>query len=249
MVVARTGNVDAAKLLLKARRQRERDGAVARADGADVGGGAEPAGDGASCSIQPAPTSTPAPRARLAAAGHRRAAPKDMNRGGLTPLLYAAREGCVECARELREGRRRHRSRRSRRHHAAAHGADEHALRPRRVPDRGGRGRQQVGLLRPDAAVCGRRHEHAAARRPARSAVPRQTTRLRSSSCCSPRAPIRIRSSSCARRSATSATIAASTVLTTGATPLLRAAKAAMRRRRAAAEAQGAHRHCRTQTA
>jgi ankyrin repeat protein len=29
--------------------------------------------------------------------------PKDMNRGGFTPLLYAAREGCVECARHLVE--------------------------------------------------------------------------------------------------------------------------------------------------
>src|SRR5947199_221794 len=27
--------------------------------------------------------------------------PKDMNKGGFTPLLYAAREGCVECARRL----------------------------------------------------------------------------------------------------------------------------------------------------
>jgi ankyrin repeat protein len=27
--------------------------------------------------------------------------PKDMNKGGFTPLLYAAREGCVGCAREL----------------------------------------------------------------------------------------------------------------------------------------------------
>jgi uncharacterized protein len=30
--------------------------------------------------------------------------PKDMNRGGFTPLLYAAREGCLECARELVAG-------------------------------------------------------------------------------------------------------------------------------------------------
>ena len=29
--------------------------------------------------------------------------PKDMNKGGFTPLLYAAREGCVECARLLME--------------------------------------------------------------------------------------------------------------------------------------------------
>jgi ankyrin repeat protein len=27
--------------------------------------------------------------------------PKDMNKGGFTPLLYAAREGCVECAKQL----------------------------------------------------------------------------------------------------------------------------------------------------
>src|SRR5262245_5262500 len=30
--------------------------------------------------------------------------PKDMNQGGFTPLLYAAREGCLECARELVAG-------------------------------------------------------------------------------------------------------------------------------------------------
>ncbi len=30
--------------------------------------------------------------------------PKGMNRGGFTPLLYAAREGCIECARELLAG-------------------------------------------------------------------------------------------------------------------------------------------------
>jgi len=29
--------------------------------------------------------------------------PKDMNKGGFTPLLYAAREGCVECAKHLIE--------------------------------------------------------------------------------------------------------------------------------------------------
>jgi ankyrin repeat protein len=30
--------------------------------------------------------------------------PKDMNQGGFTPLLYAAREGCIECAKELAAG-------------------------------------------------------------------------------------------------------------------------------------------------
>src|SRR5690606_20799931 len=29
--------------------------------------------------------------------------PKDMNQGGFTPLLYAAREGCIDCARVLIE--------------------------------------------------------------------------------------------------------------------------------------------------
>ena len=31
--------------------------------------------------------------------------PKDMNRGGFTPLLYAAREGCAECVGELLKGK------------------------------------------------------------------------------------------------------------------------------------------------
>ena len=30
--------------------------------------------------------------------------PKDMNRGGLTPLLFAAREGCIACAQALLKG-------------------------------------------------------------------------------------------------------------------------------------------------
>ncbi len=42
--------------------------------------------------------------------------PKDMNKGGFTPLLYAAREGCVECA-----------------HHLIAAGADPNLEDPERI--------------------------------------------------------------------------------------------------------------------
>ena len=101
MVVARAGKVDAAKLLLKAGAQvnaKEQWGgqsalmwAAAQSQpemiklliksGADVGA------RGAIREWQRRVTSEPRP--------------KGMNRGGFTPLLYAAREGCIACAREL----------------------------------------------------------------------------------------------------------------------------------------------------
>ncbi|MFO7325320.1 MAG: ankyrin repeat domain-containing protein, partial [Pseudomonadota bacterium] len=104
MVVARTGNVEAAKLLLKAgadvnaregwARQTALMWATARGHpdmirllvraGAEVD---------ARAAVREWPRRiTSEPR------------PKGMNRGGLTPLLYAAREGCIECARELLAG-------------------------------------------------------------------------------------------------------------------------------------------------
>ena len=99
MAVARTGHVEAAKVLLEHGADVERGGAVGRANGAHVGRRAEPAGDD--------------PRAHRArrdvdARGRVRdwqrrvtAEPrlKNMKHGGFTPLLYAAREGCGECAR------------------------------------------------------------------------------------------------------------------------------------------------------
>ncbi|PZN30895.1 MAG: hypothetical protein DIU71_11195, partial [Proteobacteria bacterium] len=104
MVVARTGNVEAARLLLRQGADvNAREGwseqtalmwATARRHpdmvklliehGADVNARA------AVRNWQRRVTSEPRP--------------KTMNRGGLTPLLYAARESCIECARHLLEG-------------------------------------------------------------------------------------------------------------------------------------------------
>jgi ankyrin repeat protein len=104
MVVARTSNVEAAKLLLDA--------------GADVNAkedwGGQSALMWAAAQSQPEMIELLISRgADVAATGTDRnwqrkvitePRPKDMNRGGFTPLLYAAREGCVECARRLLEG-------------------------------------------------------------------------------------------------------------------------------------------------
>lgn len=104
MVVARAGKVDAAKLLLKhgadvnAKEQWGGQNALmwASAQGQPdmirllLKAGADPNSRGAIRDWQRRVTSEPRP--------------KGMNRGGFTPLLYAAREGCIECARELLAG-------------------------------------------------------------------------------------------------------------------------------------------------
>ncbi len=101
MAVARAGHVAAAKLLLEA--------------GADVNAretfGGQSALMWAAAQSQPEMVKLLASRgADLNARGVIRQwerkvitepRPKDMNKGGFTPLLYAAREGCVECARHL----------------------------------------------------------------------------------------------------------------------------------------------------
>jgi ankyrin repeat protein len=104
MEVARTGNLDAAKALLKA--------------GADVN--AKEAWGGQSPLMWAAAQSQPEMIKLLLASGAdvnargmvrewqrkviKEPRPKDMNNGGFTPLLYAAREGCTECAKALVAG-------------------------------------------------------------------------------------------------------------------------------------------------
>ena len=101
MEVARAGKVDAAKLLLDA--------------GADVN--AKESWGGQSAIMWAASQSQPEMIKLLASRGadvnahgvvHQwerkvitEPRPKDLNKGGFTPLLYAAREGCVECAKQL----------------------------------------------------------------------------------------------------------------------------------------------------
>jgi ankyrin repeat protein len=101
MAAARTGKVDAARLLLEAR--------------ADIN--AKESFGGQSALMWAAAQSQPEMITFLASRGADLNArglvhqwerkviteprPKDMNKGGFTPLLYAARQGCVECARQL----------------------------------------------------------------------------------------------------------------------------------------------------
>jgi ankyrin repeat protein len=104
MAVARTGHLEAAKLLLAA--------------GADVNlteqwGGQSPlmwaAAQGQPDMIQFLLANGANPNAHGVVRNWERKVikeprPKDMNQGGFTPLLYAAREGCVECAKQLVAG-------------------------------------------------------------------------------------------------------------------------------------------------
>jgi uncharacterized protein len=104
MAVARTGRVDAAQLLLDA--------------GADINAteqwGGQSALMWAASQKQPAMVKLLVEHgANVNARGVTREwdrritaepRPKDLHRGGFTPLLYAAREGCVDCARHLVSG-------------------------------------------------------------------------------------------------------------------------------------------------
>ncbi|HYP79967.1 MAG TPA: ankyrin repeat domain-containing protein [Steroidobacteraceae bacterium] len=104
MVVARAGKVDAAKLLLKA---------GAKVNATESWGGQSAlmwaAAQGQVEMIQLLLKSGADPNARGAIREWPRRVtseprPKGMNRGGFTPLLYTARQGCIDCARALLKG-------------------------------------------------------------------------------------------------------------------------------------------------
>jgi ankyrin repeat protein len=103
MAVARTGNLDAAKVLLEAGAEinaRESWGGQTAVMWAAARGNAEMvrflAASGAELDLRGVVRQW----ARKVITEPR---PKDMNKGGFTALLYAAREGCTECARALIE--------------------------------------------------------------------------------------------------------------------------------------------------
>ena len=98
MLAARTGNVALAKLLVQHGADVNRRERYPRAVGRDVGGRAEPCRDGGVPRVAEAPTS---PSARRPTTGTTQISsePRVQYRptGGLTPLLYAARAGCLGC--------------------------------------------------------------------------------------------------------------------------------------------------------
>jgi ankyrin repeat protein len=105
MAVARTGNVEAAKLLLSHGANinaREKWGGQTALIWAAAQGQAEMlrflSSKGADVNVRSAVRDW---QRKITAEGR----PKDMNRGGLTALLYAAREGHVDCIRELARAR------------------------------------------------------------------------------------------------------------------------------------------------
>ena len=101
MAVARAGKVDAAKRLLEAGADINAKEELRRAVGPDVGGAQSQAEMVKFLASKGADVNARGVIRQWERKVITEPRPKDMNKGGFTPLLYAAREGCVECARHL----------------------------------------------------------------------------------------------------------------------------------------------------
>ncbi len=106
MAVARTGNVEAAKLLLGHGANVNAREELGRANRPHVGAPRKSSLQMIKLLVQHGADVNARGVVRnwdrkVTAEGR----PKDMNRGGFTPLLYAAREGCVACVDELLKGK------------------------------------------------------------------------------------------------------------------------------------------------
>ena len=86
--------------------------------------------------------------------------------GGLTPLLFAARQGCVECAQVLLDAGAKIDTTDPGRHQPGADGDHQRALRRRRFPAQPGRGSESGRRHRPDGSVFGGRLQHHAGFQP-----------------------------------------------------------------------------------
>ena len=93
--------------------------------------------------------------------------------GGFTPLLYATREGCLSCVQSLVEGGAKLNLTDPEGVTPLIMAISQRALRYREIFDREGRDGGQVGLVGPQPAVLRRRHEHDSARRTSGRSVAR----------------------------------------------------------------------------
>ena len=106
--------------------------------------------------------------------------------GGFTPLLFAAREGCLECARSARRRRRRPRSAGPEGRHRPVPRHRQLSFRHGEVADRGRRESEQVGLVGPHARSTPPSTSTRCRTAAAPIAAPSTRRRAsRSSSCCS----------------------------------------------------------------
>ena len=168
MTCARAGPVEAAKVLIAHGATRRRGRELARPDAAHVGGRA--GHPDMIAMLVEAGADVNATSTIVAWERQRTAEPRDkwLPPGGLTPLLFAAREGCVECVKVLRRSGADVNVVDPGRHHAAGPRAHQRPLRRRRRAHRRGRESEHGRQGRPHGAVGRRGHAHDAVVQPAR---------------------------------------------------------------------------------